>query len=245
MNSKFLMNRQKILLYFTKLNELLRIDDVFLEIFVSGGANMCLYIQSREATHDIDVSTRSMDLDGGIESEIIYSYAERVSNMMNIPFSWLNTGGNLYVTPQMLERSVKGIELSNLTVWFFDWVVMLVQKVAAGREQPDITDAVAIIRKYKVTDIDILDKWMKELQGKWYSMSSRYKAENILTLAWDTDETPYIRLRTLLDTFGFRDKTVDYYAGKIISDLGLKSTGDIYQLAFDNFSNWQGSRNRA
>jgi len=68
------MDKQKILIYFSKLNELLAGDGVELEFFVNGGANMCLYMQTREATHDIDVSTRGMDLDGGHESAVKMFY---------------------------------------------------------------------------------------------------------------------------------------------------------------------------
>jgi len=238
MSKKFLMDKQKILIYFSKLNELLAGDGVELEFFVNGGANMCLYMQTREATHDIDVSTRGMDLDGGHESAVIRGYAERVSQMMNIPISWLNTGGNLSVTRQMLDRTVKGVELSNLTVWFFDWKVMLVQKISASREQPDITDAVAIIRKYNVKDLDEVDSWMKELQDKWYSMSSRYKAKNMLDIAWNIDETSYSLLRTALDIKGYRDKTVDYYAQLILDDLGITQHGDMYETALAHFDDW-------
>jgi len=202
MSKKFLMDKQKILIYFSKLNELLAGDGVELKFFVNGGANMCLYMQTREATHDIDVSTRGMDL------------------------------------KQMLDRTVKGVELSNLTVWFFDWKVMLVQKISASREQPDITDAVAIIRKYNIKDLDEVDGWMKELQDKWYSMSSRYKAKNMLDIAWNIDETSYSLLRTALDIKGYRDKTVDYYAQLILADLGIAKYNDVYETALTYFDDW-------
>ena len=172
---KFLMDKQKLLLYLSKLNEVLSMDDVHLELFISGGANMCLYVQSRDATHDIDVSTRSMDKDGGVATDLIAKYAGKVADMMNLPLGWLNTGGNLVVTKKMLEDVVKGIEMSHLTVWFFGWKTMLVQKISANREQPDITDSIALIRKHQVRDLDEVDGWMKELLGDWYSISSRYK----------------------------------------------------------------------
>jgi len=178
------------------------------------------------------------DLLSVMESAVIRGYAERVSQMMNIPISWLNTGGSLSVTKQMLDRTVKGIELSNLTVWFFDWKVMLVQKISASREQPDITDAVAIIRKYNVKDLDEVDSWMKELQDKWYSMSSRYKAKNMLDIAWNTEDTSYSLLRTALDTKGYRDKTVDYYAQLILADLGITQYDDMYETALAYFDEW-------
>ncbi|MCL1883929.1 MAG: DUF6036 family nucleotidyltransferase [Defluviitaleaceae bacterium] len=234
---KFLMDKAKLLSYFNKLNELLRMDNENLEIYVSGGANMCLYIQTRDATHDIDAGTRQGDASPEIPDKVKH-YSQKMSELYELPMGWLNTGGNMHITAKMRETAVDGINLSNLTVYFLHWKSMLVLKIGAFREQPDITDAVAIIKKYNLKDANEIDAWMKELRGAWYHIGTRYNIEKMLDIAWNTEETPYTLLRTALDTKGYRDKTVDYYANLILSDLNIKKYDDIYETALVYLNEW-------
>jgi len=231
------MDKMKILSYLNKLNELLRLDNEYLEIYVSGGANMCLYVQTREATHDIDAGTRYGDSVPELPDKVNH-YSEKMSDMFELPIGWLNTGGNMHITAPMRETAVDGINLSNLTIYFLHWKSMLVLKIGAFREQPDITDAVAIIKKYDVRDADEIDAWMKELRGAWYHVGTRYNIEKMLDIAWNAEETPYSLLRTALDNKGYRDKTVDYYAKLILSDLGIEKYDDIHETALVYFNDW-------
>lgn len=239
MSSKFLMDKQKILDLFTKMNEMLRIDGKSLEIYVSGGATMCLYLGTREATHDIDAGT--VGGDGNTTAvETLNFYALKMSELFNLPKSWLNTGGNMHITEPMKQDAIRAFTLDSLVVNFLNWQAMLVLKIGAFREQPDITDAVAIIRKYEVRDADQIYEWMEKYRKGWMHIGTRYYIELMLKHAWETEETPYIKLRTLLDTYGYRDKTVAYYAEQIVGErLFYQTEDDWFGSAIVAFDEWK------
>lgn len=228
MSSKFLMDKQKILVLFTKMNELLRIDGKTLEVYVSGGATMCWYLDT---------------VDGDRNKEAVQTlkdYAAKMSELFNLPKSWLNTGGNMHITEPMKQDAIRSLTLGSLVMNFLNWKAMLVLKIGAFREQPDITDAVAIIRKYEVRDANQIYEWMEKYRKGWMHIGTRYDIERMLKHARDTKETPYIKLRTLLDTYGYRDKTVDYYAEQIVGErLFYQEDDDWYGSAIVAFDDWR------
>ena len=236
---KFLMDKGRLIQLFSKLDGLLKENDETLEFWVSGGASMCLHLQTRHATHDIDASPLGGDKNV-VETLRLQRYADKLSKMFNLPSNWLNVGGNMHITEPMKKTSVLGFKGSRLTVHLLDWQSMLVLKIMAYREQPDITDAVAIIRKYNVQNADEIYEWMKNLRPDWMHMGSMQQIKNMLKEAWDTPETPYIKLRTLLDTYGFRDKTVNYYTALIL-DTHEDSLfdDDDYEEAISLFYKWK------
>ena len=133
---------------------------------------MCLYIGSREATQDIDAATN--DGDANIEAvETLRTYADKMSVLFNLPSGWLHSGGNMYITEPMKKTAVRAFEMSNLVVNFLNWKSMLVLKIIAFREQPDITDSVAILRKYNIRSADDIYKWIQELKPEWIYIHGR------------------------------------------------------------------------
>ena len=158
--------------------------------------------------------------------------------MHNLPKNWLNSGGNMYVSEKMQQTAVLGMDMTNLKVYFLDWKSMIVLKILASREQPDKTDAIALIRKYNVKDEEEVVKWCKELQPHWVHFATPWLVKVMLWEAWEAEETNYVKLRTLLDTYGYRDKTVYYYAGQILGHAVEEDDQDQLGKALEKFGDW-------
>jgi len=159
----FMMDRQQFLFYFTKMDELLREKGQELKIYVSGGANMCLFVQSRDKSHDIDAVPSDEDL--------LREISEKMAKLFSLPKSWINPSATIFVTGKMLDEAVLGLNYPNLKVYFLAFRAMLVLKVLSSRRKedgfPDMEDSVALIKKLGITAIKEIDDLINEYKPDW------------------------------------------------------------------------------
>ena len=154
------LSRDDILRLFESLNVELRRVDVRGDVYVAGGAVMCLAFEARDSTRDIDALYKP-----SIE---VREAALRVASKEGVTDQWLNDAVKGYLSDKGSFN--KFLELSNLRIFCADAKYMLAMKCLAMRmgegyrDEDDIRyllrflelesheDALKIIEKYYALD---------------------------------------------------------------------------------------------
>lgn len=115
------------------LNDELRTQSVHGEVYLVGGAVMCLALEAREATRDVDALFRPATL--------VREAAARVAAQAGVPDSWLNDAVKAYLGNRGEYDAF--MELSNLQVFVAQPTYLLAMKCVAmpiGEEFHDVDD---------------------------------------------------------------------------------------------------------
>jgi hypothetical protein len=115
--------RQKIEHLLHALNDELRRMNVRGELYLAGGAVMCLAFNARDSTKDVDAEFKP--------STLVREAALRVSEKEDVPDSWLNDAVKIYLSEQ--GTFVPFLTLSNLQVFTAEARYMLAMKCLAMR----------------------------------------------------------------------------------------------------------------
>ena len=175
----FSMDRRRLLFYLAKADEVLGEMGESLTIYVCGGANMCLYVGSRDSTSDIDTAPS--------DEEILRKLANRMQLLFNLPGNWLNPSGTIFVTGKMIDESVLGLNLNNLKVYFLSHKSMLVLKVLAARHEMDshdLHDTIALLKKLEIKHLSVINDLINEYKPAWNNPFVLSFAREALELAW-------------------------------------------------------------
>jgi hypothetical protein len=116
-------SRAKILRLLESLNDELKKVAVRGDVYLAGGAVMCLAFETRDSTRDVDATFRP--------SSEVRTAALAVAEREGVPDNWLNDAVRSYVseTPSFTQF----LELSNLRVFCADARYMLAMKCLAMR----------------------------------------------------------------------------------------------------------------
>jgi len=191
----FKMDRRKLLFYFAKADEILRDKNQFLSIYVSGGANMCLYVNTRESTHDIDTYPSDED--------ILWELSETMQRLFELPSGWINPSGTLFVTEKMRSEAIQGLNFNNLNVYFLSFQAMLVLKVLSGRTDDkffDVKDTVNLLKKLNLKTLAEVDRLIDEYKPDWNNPLVMKFSEECLKKAW-TDYQPAVLVDGVSESF--------------------------------------------
>jgi hypothetical protein len=115
--------REKIQRLLEALNEELRRMKVRGEVYLAGGAVMCLAFKARDSTRDVDAKFEP--------SVQVKEAALRVSEREGVPDSWLNDAVKIYLSDH--GSFTRYLELSHLKVFTADARYMLAMKCLAMR----------------------------------------------------------------------------------------------------------------
>ena len=160
---------------FDLLNEELRVASVRGELYVAGGAVMCLSFDARESIRDVDRYFRP--------SREIREAAKRVAAREGLNPDWLNDGVKGYVSQSASHSKYR--ELSNLTVFVAKPEYLLAMKCLAmriGEEFQDLDDVRYLLRHLGLTEYqDVLDLITRYYPMDRFPPKTRYALEEMLS----------------------------------------------------------------
>lgn len=146
---------------FALLNAELAVGDVEGEVYVVGGAVMCLALNARDATRDVDAVFKP--------STLIREAAVRVAARAAVPANWLNDAVKGYLRPR--GEFDPYLDLSNLRVFVAQPSYLLAMKCAAmrlGEEFHDLDDVQYLLRYLNISSateaLDVVTKYFDEAQ---------------------------------------------------------------------------------
>ena len=153
------LSRKDILRLFRLLNDELNSENTNGELYVVGGAVMCLVYDARESTHDVDAFFKP--------ATRIRQAAVRVSAKSNVPENWLNDSVKGYLTNN--GKFDDYLELSHLKVMCAQAEYLLAMKCLAmriGEEFHDLDDI-----RYLLRNLDISSYQQAcEIIGRYYPL---------------------------------------------------------------------------
>jgi hypothetical protein len=121
-------------------------EDVEGEIYLVGGAVLCLALGARDATRDVDAFFRP--------TRLIREAAARVASRAGVPDSWLNDAVKAYLSP--VGEYDPYLELDHLRVFVARPAYLLAMKCAAmrlGEEFHDLDDVRFLLRYLNVSTV--------------------------------------------------------------------------------------------
>jgi len=128
------------------LDEELGAADADGELYLVGGAVMCLVLGARDATRDVDAMFRP--------TRVIREAAARVASRADVPSGWLNDAVKGFLSPR--GDFVPFLELAHLKVFTADPRYLLAMKCAAmrlGEEFQDLDDVRFLLRYLNIATV--------------------------------------------------------------------------------------------
>jgi hypothetical protein len=168
------LTKADILRLFALLNAELEVHGTVGEVYVVGGAVMCLALEARDSTRDIDASFRP--------AKLVREAAARVASHEKVPADWLNDAVKGFLSPRGTFDDY--LDLPNLHVFVAQPAYLLAMKCAAmriGEEYHDVDDVRYLLRYLNITTvadaINVITAYFDESQ---FPLKTRYALEEML-----------------------------------------------------------------
>lgn len=156
------------------LNSELQAESVRGEIYLAGGAVMCLVFRAREATKDIDALL--------VPAAELRRAAQRVSQREGVPADWLNDAVKGFFSES--GRFDVYQEFSNLRVFAPHPEYLLAMKCLAmrlGEEFQDRADVAVLLKLLGLQRVEDTEALLaRYFPLEWYPVRTRYVLEDLL-----------------------------------------------------------------
>ncbi len=169
-----LLTRQDIIQLFESLNDALRKDEINGELYLVGGAVMCLAFQSRPSTRGVDALF--------VPASEVRLAAGKVASEMDVDDNWLNDAVKAYLSPD--GEFDLFLELDHLRVLVAQPEYLLAMKCLAmriGEEYHDEDDIRYLLRYLNIESydkaIEVISAYYPEAQ---FPQKSLYALEELL-----------------------------------------------------------------
>lgn len=140
------LSKDEILTLFDLLNAELARTDTQGEVYLVGGAVMCLTFDARPSTRDVDAWFKP--------AKLVREAAARVAHKAGVPETWLNDAVKAWLSPRgSFDRY---IERSHLQVYVAQPTYLLAMKCMAlrlGEEFHDLEDVRYLLRYLNITQV--------------------------------------------------------------------------------------------
>src|SRR6185295_1120153 len=168
------LTRADMLRLFDLLNTELAAEDVQGELYLVGGAVMCLALDARHATRDVD---------GYFQPSLaIRQAAGRVAARAGVPDDWLNDAVKGYLSPQ--GDFDPYLDLDHLRVFVARPAYLLAMKCAAmrlGEEFHDLDDVRYLLRSLNITSVaEALEVVTRYFNAERLPPKARFALEELL-----------------------------------------------------------------
>lgn len=178
MESKFYMTSSDIMKCLETLNENMKLNNIFGEICLVGGAVMCLCYKSREVTRDIDAVFEP--------KSVMNKIIEDTAKDLNIPNDWLNDSvkGFLSNNAEFSEYQ----KLSNLTINVASPEYMLAMKCLSARadntnEIEDIKYLIKVLNIHTYEEVEHII--LKYYPAERFLIKTKYLLMEVLENVWN------------------------------------------------------------
>ena len=125
----------------------LAVEDALGELYLVGGAVLCLVLDARDATRDVDAFFKP--------TKLVREAAARVAARANVPATWLNDAVKGFLSPR--GEYDKYLELPHLRVFVAEPHYLLAMKCAAMRlseEFHDLDDVRYLLRYLNISTVE-------------------------------------------------------------------------------------------
>lgn len=146
MTAPIKFTKADLLRLFTLLDAELEAQNTAGEVYVVGGAVMCLALDARDATRDVDAVFRP--------AKLVREAAARVAEDAGMPVDWLNDAVKGFLSPRGTFDDY--LELPHLRVFVAQPAYLLAMKCAAmrlGEEFHDVDDVRYLLRYLNITTV--------------------------------------------------------------------------------------------
>ena len=168
------LTRQQILLLLDELNKNLKKEKIIGELYVVGGAVMCMAFQAREATKDLDAYF--------VPKEKIKKIAKKMSDDMGLPSHWLNDAVKGYFGDHSQFDSF--LEKDHLRVFTARPQYLLAMKCLSMRLGPEFHDEEDVRYLLRYLNIESYEEALKLIQEYYplekFPQKTLYALEEIL-----------------------------------------------------------------
>ena len=168
------LTKADILRLFALLDVELAAGDVHGEVYLVGGAVMCLALDARAATRDVDAYFKP--------ARLIREAAARVGVAAGVPDTWLNDAVKAYLSPR--GEFDRYLERSHLQVFVARPEYLLAMKCAAlrlGEEFHDLDDVRYLLRHLDITTVAAaLDVVMRYFDAEQLPPKTRLALQELL-----------------------------------------------------------------
>ena len=141
------LTKADILRLFELLDAELAKENSLGELYVVGGAVMCLVLEARDATRDVDAFFKP--------TKVVREAAGRVAAQANVPSTWLNDAVKGFLSPR--GEFAPYFERPNLRVYVAEPHYLLAMKCAAmrlGEEFHDLDDVRYLLRHLDISSAE-------------------------------------------------------------------------------------------